>query len=173
VDAISIAGFEPMFINGQWISAASSHARGQVVPTDHARLITLTREPIGVALIPPWNFPFMTAARKLAPAPAAGCSVVIEIGVAEGTTVEPAGGRLDRLGHFLAPTELGGLTTEMRVAQEEIVGPGRRADDLRRRGRGRADRRLDRVRPGRRTVDEPTWRAPRASPRPCGPELCG
>jgi acyl-CoA reductase-like NAD-dependent aldehyde dehydrogenase len=38
-----------------------------------------TREPVGVAaLILPWNFPIMTACFKLAPALAAGCTVVIK-----------------------------------------------------------------------------------------------
>jgi phenylacetaldehyde dehydrogenase len=62
-----------------YYAASPARARGQVVPVDNARLVTLTREPIGVAaLILPWNFPFMTAAWKLAPALAAGCSVVLK-----------------------------------------------------------------------------------------------
>src|SRR5690606_31697237 len=36
-------------------------------------------EPVGVAgLIVPWNFPFVTSAWKLAPALAAGCTVVLK-----------------------------------------------------------------------------------------------
>ena len=63
----------------EYYAAAPARARGQVLPTDQARQVTLVREPLGVAaLILPWNFPFMTAAWKLAPALAAGCSVVIK-----------------------------------------------------------------------------------------------
>jgi phenylacetaldehyde dehydrogenase len=63
----------------EYYAAAPARARGQVLATDQARQVTLVREPLGVAaLILPWNFPFMTAAWKLAPALAAGCSVVIK-----------------------------------------------------------------------------------------------
>lgn len=41
--------------------------------------IEVRREPIGpVAAFTPWNFPIMLAARKLAPALAAGCSIVLK-----------------------------------------------------------------------------------------------
>ncbi|MBU2879006.1 aldehyde dehydrogenase family protein [Aliiglaciecola lipolytica] len=48
--------------------------------TDHAEALTYTlREPIGVAgLIVPWNVPASTAVLKLAPALAAGCTVVMK-----------------------------------------------------------------------------------------------
>ena len=39
----------------------------------------VTREPIGPVLaLSPWNWPLMTATRKLAPALAAGCSVILK-----------------------------------------------------------------------------------------------
>jgi acyl-CoA reductase-like NAD-dependent aldehyde dehydrogenase len=42
-------------------------------------LVYTTREPVGVvALILPWNFPIMTACFKIAPALAAGCTVVVK-----------------------------------------------------------------------------------------------
>lgn len=41
--------------------------------------VTYQREPVGVAgLITPWNFPMVTTAWKMAPALAAGCSVVLK-----------------------------------------------------------------------------------------------
>lgn len=50
--------------------AESPSARGQIV---------LSREPIGVSLlITPWNFPLAMGARKIAPAIAAGCAVVVK-----------------------------------------------------------------------------------------------
>lgn len=48
------------------------------IPSDEYRA-TIRREPAGVvALIVPWNFPMVTTAWKLAPALAAGCTVVIK-----------------------------------------------------------------------------------------------
>lgn len=48
------------------------------IPSDEYRA-TIRREPAGVvALIVPWNFPMVTTAWKLAPALAAGCTVIIK-----------------------------------------------------------------------------------------------
>lgn len=48
----------------------SPSGRGQIV---------LSREPVGVSLlITPWNFPLAMGARKIAPAVAAGCAVVVK-----------------------------------------------------------------------------------------------
>jgi (Z)-2-((N-methylformamido)methylene)-5-hydroxybutyrolactone dehydrogenase len=53
---------------------------GAVIPTDKAETFNYTRhEPIGVvAAITPWNSPLLLASWKLAPALAAGCTVVIK-----------------------------------------------------------------------------------------------
>ncbi len=52
---------------------------GEVAPTAHGTLGLVLREPIGVvAAIVPWNMPMMIAAWKLAPALAAGNSVIIK-----------------------------------------------------------------------------------------------
>ena len=46
---------------------------------DENTLNLILREPIGVVgQVVPWNFPFLMAAWKLAPALAAGCTVVIK-----------------------------------------------------------------------------------------------
>lgn len=51
----------------------------EVAPTDPSTLATITREPLGViATVVPWNFPLMLASWKLAPALAAGNSVVLK-----------------------------------------------------------------------------------------------
>ncbi|MEM5318153.1 aldehyde dehydrogenase family protein [Paraburkholderia sp. JHI869] len=48
------------------------------IPSDEYRA-TIRREPAGVvALIVPWNFPMVTTAWKLAPALAAGCTVILK-----------------------------------------------------------------------------------------------
>jgi acyl-CoA reductase-like NAD-dependent aldehyde dehydrogenase len=53
---------------------------GEVVPVQQPEMLCYTRkEPVGVAgQIIPWNFPMLMAAWKLAPALAAGCTVVLK-----------------------------------------------------------------------------------------------
>lgn len=61
-----------------WFAEEGRRARGELVPTPHPhkRALVLPR-PIGVvAVLTPWNFPVSIQARKLAPALAAGCTIV-------------------------------------------------------------------------------------------------
>ena len=52
---------------------------GEVTPTGEGELSLVTREPTGVvAAVVPWNFPLTIAGWKLAPALAAGCTVVLK-----------------------------------------------------------------------------------------------
>jgi aldehyde dehydrogenase (NAD+)/gamma-glutamyl-gamma-aminobutyraldehyde dehydrogenase len=52
---------------------------GKVGPTEPSITSLIVKEPIGVvAGIVPWNFPLMMAVWKMAPALAAGCSVIIK-----------------------------------------------------------------------------------------------
>ncbi len=52
---------------------------GQTIPVDGPYLNYTLREPVGVvAAIVPWNFPLQTAAWKVAPALACGCSVILK-----------------------------------------------------------------------------------------------
>ncbi|RJT03188.1 aldehyde dehydrogenase [Halococcus sp. IIIV-5B] len=58
--------------------AARTHG-GETVPTDHRKNIQTIREPYGVVgAVVPWNFPLLIAAWKLAPALAAGNTVVLK-----------------------------------------------------------------------------------------------
>jgi acyl-CoA reductase-like NAD-dependent aldehyde dehydrogenase len=51
---------------------------GHSLATRHGHVVTL-KQPVGVVgLITPWNFPFLLVAWKLAPALAAGCTVVLK-----------------------------------------------------------------------------------------------
>jgi len=62
----------------EWFAEQATRANGEVIPTPSRgkRLLAL-REPVGVvAVITPWNFPAAMIARKIAPALAAGCTVV-------------------------------------------------------------------------------------------------
>ena len=64
----------------EWFAEEGKRAYGEVIPAHAAdrRIVTL-RQPIGVvAAITPWNFPNAMIARKLGPALAAGCTIVIK-----------------------------------------------------------------------------------------------
>ncbi|KAJ4413396.1 hypothetical protein N0V82_008565 [Gnomoniopsis sp. IMI 355080] len=63
-----------------WFAEEATRAYGVTIPssTPHTTLMTI-REPIGVCgIITPWNFPAAMITRKVGPALAAGCSVVIK-----------------------------------------------------------------------------------------------
>ena len=65
----------------RWFAEESRRPHGEVIPHEVAdrRHLTL-RRPIGVvASLTPWNFPCSIQARKLAPALAAGCTVVARV----------------------------------------------------------------------------------------------
>ena len=62
----------------EWFAEEGKRAYGDVIPTvsNDRRLIAI-KQPIGVcAAITPWNFPIAMITRKVAPALAAGCTVV-------------------------------------------------------------------------------------------------
>ena len=61
-----------------WYGEALDKLYDQVAPTAPNALATITREALGVAAVVPWNFPLDMAAWKLAPALAAGNSVVLK-----------------------------------------------------------------------------------------------
>ncbi|KFK94083.1 MULTISPECIES: aldehyde dehydrogenase [unclassified Serratia (in: enterobacteria)] len=62
-----------------WYAESLDKLYGQVAPTAQNALATVTRVPLGVvAAVVPWNFPLDMAAWKLAPALAAGNSVVLK-----------------------------------------------------------------------------------------------
>lgn len=63
-----------------WFAEEAVRSYGDVIPSSYtdATVIT-TKEPVGVCgIITPWNFPAAMITRKVAPAFAAGCSVVIK-----------------------------------------------------------------------------------------------
>ncbi|MFA4929861.1 MAG: NAD-dependent succinate-semialdehyde dehydrogenase [Patulibacter sp.] len=64
----------------EWYAEEGKRAYGDVIPTNvDGRTLMAVRQPIGVcAAITPWNFPMAMIARKLAPALAAGCTVVVK-----------------------------------------------------------------------------------------------
>ena len=63
----------------RWYAEALDKVYGEVAPTGPEDLATITREPLGVvAAVVPWNYPLEMAIWKLAPALAAGNSVVLK-----------------------------------------------------------------------------------------------
>ena len=64
----------------QWFAEEAKRAGGETLPTsDPTKRLMVLRQPIGVcAAITPWNFPLAMITRKVAPALAAGCPVIIK-----------------------------------------------------------------------------------------------
>jgi len=64
----------------EWFAEEARRTYGEVIPTtDNNKSYIVIKQPIGVcAAITPWNFPLAMITRKVAPALAAGCPVVIK-----------------------------------------------------------------------------------------------
>ncbi len=64
----------------EWFAEEAKRVNGETLPTfDNNRRLLVLKQPIGVcAAITPWNFPLAMITRKVAPALAAGCTVVIK-----------------------------------------------------------------------------------------------
>jgi succinate-semialdehyde dehydrogenase/glutarate-semialdehyde dehydrogenase len=64
----------------EWFAEEAKRVRGDILPTtEEDRRLLVVKQPIGVvAAITPWNFPIAMVLRKVAPALAAGCTVVLK-----------------------------------------------------------------------------------------------
>jgi succinate-semialdehyde dehydrogenase / glutarate-semialdehyde dehydrogenase len=64
----------------EWYAEEAKRAYGEIIPSPApGRQLLTTRRPIGVcAAITPWNFPMAMIARKVAPALAAGCPMIVK-----------------------------------------------------------------------------------------------
>jgi len=71
-------GYGASFI--EWFAEEAKRVYGETIPTtDNNKRYLVLKQPIGVcAAITPWNFPIAMITRKVAPALAAGCPVVIK-----------------------------------------------------------------------------------------------
>ncbi|OAA63488.1 succinate-semialdehyde dehydrogenase [Niveomyces insectorum RCEF 264] len=78
VDAAGEVLFAASFI--EWFSEEAGRIHGDVVPHSAPGFrVSVLKEPVGVCgLIAPWNFPAAMVTRKIGPALAAGCTVVIK-----------------------------------------------------------------------------------------------
>lgn len=64
----------------EWFAAEGRRAYGEIIPQDkNDRRLLVIRQPVGVvAAITPWNFPNAMITRKVAPALAAGCTILVK-----------------------------------------------------------------------------------------------
>lgn len=64
----------------EWFGEEAKRAYGDVIPTPfNDRRIVVVKQPIGVcAAITPWNFPIAMVTRKVGPALAAGCPIILK-----------------------------------------------------------------------------------------------
>jgi len=64
----------------EWFAEEAKRINGETLPQfDNNRRLSVIKQPIGVcAAITPWNFPLAMITRKVAPALAAGCPVIIK-----------------------------------------------------------------------------------------------
>jgi len=64
----------------EWYAEEAKRAYGDIVPSQVAnKRLLVTRQPVGpVYAVTPWNFPAAMVTRKVAPALAAGCTVVLK-----------------------------------------------------------------------------------------------
>ena len=71
-------GYGASFI--EWFAEEAKRVYGETIPTtDASKRYLVIKQPVGVcAAITPWNFPIAMITRKVAPALAAGCPVIIK-----------------------------------------------------------------------------------------------
>lgn len=64
----------------EWFAEQARRVNGDIIPTTgQDRRLLVIKQPVGVcAMITPWNFPAAMITRKVAPALAAGCTVVVK-----------------------------------------------------------------------------------------------
>jgi len=64
----------------EWFAEEGKRAYGDVIPGHHSdKRLVVVKQPVGVvAAITPWNFPAAMITRKVAPALAVGCTVVLK-----------------------------------------------------------------------------------------------
>lgn len=117
----------------RWFAEEAQRVYGDVIPSPwKGRKILVTKQAIGVVgAITPWNFPSSMIARKLAPALATGCTIVIKpatqtpySGLAWGVLVELAGIPSGVVNIVTgSPPEIGAtLTSDPRVKKITFTG---------------------------------------------------
>ncbi len=117
----------------QWFAEEARRVYGDIIPSPWAgRQILVQKQPVGVVgAITPWNFPSSMIARKLGPALAVGCAIVIKpasqtpySGLAWGVLAEKAGVPAGIVSILTgSASEIGGeLTASPLVAKVSFTG---------------------------------------------------
>ncbi|MEV4778666.1 NAD-dependent succinate-semialdehyde dehydrogenase [Burkholderia sp. LMU1-1-1.1] len=105
----------------EWFAEEAVRTYGDIIPEPvRGRKLMVVKEPAGVvAAITPWNFPLAMIARKIAPALAAGCTVVAK--PAEDTPLTALA--LVRLAHEAGiPSGVLNIVTASRASTPAVVG---------------------------------------------------
>nr|WP_315597264.1 NAD-dependent succinate-semialdehyde dehydrogenase [uncultured Cupriavidus sp.] len=104
----------------EWFAEQGPRSNGHLIPSPiSGRQLQVRREPVGVvAVITPWNFPAAMIARKIAPALAAGCTVVCK--PAEDTPLTSLA-LLALLEEAGAPAGVANIVTASRARTPELV----------------------------------------------------
>jgi succinate-semialdehyde dehydrogenase/glutarate-semialdehyde dehydrogenase len=106
----------------QWFGEEAKRAYGDVIPGHQRdRRIIVLKQPVGVvAAITPWNFPSAMIARKVAPALAAGCTVVVKPALQTPLSALALAALAERAG--APPGVLNVVTGEARAIGGELTG---------------------------------------------------
>jgi NAD-dependent aldehyde dehydrogenases len=77
-EALAEVNYGASFVD--WFAAEARRTYGQIIPAHMPdKRIMAIQQPVGVVLaITPWNFPLAMITRKVSPALAAGCTVVVK-----------------------------------------------------------------------------------------------
>ena len=77
-EALGEVAYAASFV--EWFAEEARRVNGEIIPPNASdKRLLVTREPVGVcAAITPWNFPAAMITRKVAPAIAVGCTVVVK-----------------------------------------------------------------------------------------------
>src|SRR5699024_8516381 len=63
----------------QWFAEEAQRVYGETVPSKANKVVNVIKQPVGVVgAITPWNFPVNMITRKIAPAIAVGCTIVLK-----------------------------------------------------------------------------------------------
>ena len=137
-DALGEARYSAEFF--RWFAEEAVRIEGQIghAPSSGARIM-VRHAPAGVAvLVTPWNFPAAMGARKIAPALAAGCPVIVKPASETPLTMLALAALLEEAG---VPAGV------VNVIPSRLVGQGGRCAAPRHAGAGRVLHRLDGGRP--------------------------
>lgn len=133
-EALGEVAYAASFV--EWFAEEARRINGEIVPanTSDKRLL-VSREPVGVcAAITPWNFPAAMITRKVAPAIAVGCTVVVKPAEQTPLTALALAALAERAGipagvfnvitsaADVAPTIGGVLTADARVRKLSFTG---------------------------------------------------